>query len=144
MSDSLRVKSLIEVTKSLSALVQSEIDLLRGHQPVGLGAIQDEKARLSARYASAIDEARRTESLAKVEPSLRDGLRAATKALADRVAQNLRLVTAAKSVNRTMVKAIHDAMVGERLAPPGYAPNGRLELAARGGSPFAITFDQRI
>ena len=144
MSDALLVKGLIEVTKGLSALVQKEIDLLRKRQPDGLRALQDEKGRLSARYASAVEEVRRSESLMKAEPGLRDALRAATKALTDRVAQNIRLVTAAKTVNRTLVKAIHDAVVGERVAPPGYAPNGGLELAARDGSPLAITFDQRV
>ncbi len=145
MTDAVLINGLIEATDSLSSVFQKEIDLLRAKKPGALDSVQDEKAALADRYAGgAVELVRRKVAVAAAEPGLRQALKSATKALTDRMVENLHLIKSAKSLNERLVIAIRDAVAGERLLPPGYAADGSSESTTRSGSPISLTLDQRI
>ncbi len=102
-----RVRALIDLTESLSALVAQENDILATRRPRDLASLQAEKARLAAAYAGAIrDVARDRASVAGAASPLIEKLRELTKTFEGCALRQQALLDGATKAGEGLVRAV--------------------------------------
>ena len=112
-----RVRSLIELTESLTAIFDEENAALSERRPQAIAPLQDEKARLAAAYANAIREVAEDRSrLAGADDGLMETLREMTKRFEAGAARQRTLLDAAKTASEGVMRAI----ISETSCNQGY------------------------
>ena len=104
-----RIKSLIDVTQSLSAIFAKENDLLENKRPRDIAPLQAEKARLAAAYAQTIRNIADNRSLVEgADAKLLEELRSITATFESRASRQRALLDGARQASEGVVKAIAD------------------------------------
>lgn len=102
-----RVKSLIDITWSLSEIFSKENDLLTSRRPRELAPLQAEKARLAAAYAQSIRDIAANRSIVNgADSSLLHELRAITKTFEERAARQRSLLDGARQAAEGIVRSV--------------------------------------
>ena len=102
-----RVRALIDLTESLSALVAQENDILATRRPRDLAPLQAEKSRLAAAYAGAIrDVARDRTAVAGAGSPLIEKLRELTKTFEGCALRQQALLEGATKAGEGLVRAV--------------------------------------
>lgn len=129
-----RARQMIALTERLSALVEADIAAIDAHQPLPMGEIAEEKARLANAYRSEMALIERDPTrLAGLPVDLKAELRAATErfqALLDAYEAKLRIV---KELSEGLVQALAEEVRRQRGAQAGYGAEGGYRDAAAAG-----------
>ncbi len=129
-----RVRALMEITQSLSAIFAEENELLETRRPREIAPLQAEKARLAAAYAQSIrDVAKNRAAVQSADNSLLQELRDITTAFEARAARQRALLEGAAKAGEGVVKAI-----AEEAAAQGTAQGYGLDAAAPKPAPISI------
>jgi hypothetical protein len=128
-----RVRALMEITQSLSAIFARENELLETRRPREIAPLQAEKARLAAAYAQSIREvAQNRNAVQTADSGLLQELREITAGFEERAARQRSLLEAAAKAGEGVVKAIAD----EAAAQSGAQGYGAKETAPT--SPISV------
>jgi len=132
MNPTTRAHELIDVTESLTAVIDQENELLQELRVKEIGALQQEKTSLSGLYELRMREAiQDVGTLETVTAELRDRLRNASAAF-DRSAQrNTRALKAALEMNTRMVNKIAQLASRQETRPNGYGASGTAPYPTR-------------
>ncbi len=116
-----RIKSLIEITESLSAIFAKENGLLADSRPREIAPLQAEKARLAAAYAQSIrDIAANRAVVGGADAALLSELRAITETFEARAARQRSLLDGARQAAEGVVKAVaEEAAAAEKSGAYG-------------------------
>ena len=125
MNPTARANELIDVTESLTAVIERESDLLKELRVKEIGALQQEKSSLSGLYELRIREAMQQPEIFKaVDPHTRLRLRVASEAFERSARRNANALRAAMEMNTRMVNTIAKLATRQQVQPSGYSPNG--------------------
>ncbi len=118
-----RVRALMEITQSLSAIFAKENKLLETQRPREIAPLQAEKARLAAAYAQSIrDVAQNRAAVQGADAGLLNELRDITASFEARAARQRALLEGAAKAGEGVVKAIaEEAAAQERSQAYGTA-----------------------
>lgn len=118
-----RIKSLIEITESLSAIFAKENGLLAERRPRDIAPLQAEKARLAAAYAQSIrDIAANRAMVGGADSALLAELRSITQTFEARAARQRSLLDGARQAAEGVVKAVaEDAAAADKNGAYGHA-----------------------
>ena len=147
MDPTARAHELIDVTVSLTAVLDQENTLLTELRVKEIGALQQEKTSLSGLYELRIREAVQDAGVFNaVSPEVRDRLRLASEAFDQSAQQNARALRAALEMNTRMVHKIAQLATKQETRPNGYAANGTTPYAARRGkmSVIPMTLNEQL
>lgn len=116
-----RVRALMEITQSLSAIFARENEILENRRPRELVPLQAEKARLAAAYAQSIrDVAQNRSSVQDADNTLLSELREITADFEARATRQRALLESAQKAGEGVVKAIaEEAAAQEQSAAYG-------------------------
>lgn len=116
-----RIRSLIELTESLSAIFAEENSLLAERRPREIAPLQAEKARLAAAYAQSIREvAANRGAVGGADSALLAELRSITQTFEARAARQRALLHGAQQAAEGVVKAVaEEAAAAEKSAAYG-------------------------
>lgn len=104
-----RVRELMEITQSLSAIFAKENELLETQRPREIAPLQVEKARLAAAYAQSIrDVAQNRSNVQSADQHLLSELREITQGFEARAARQRILLESAQKAGEGVIKAIAD------------------------------------
>lgn len=125
-----RVRALIDITQSLSAIFAQENELLETRRPREIAPLQAEKARLAAAYAQSIrDVAQNRATVQTADSGLLAELRDITASFEERAAHQRTLLEGAAKAGEGVVKAIADEAAAQQQSqcygsktPPLSAP----------------------
>jgi len=110
-----RIKSLIEITESLSNIFVKENNLLSTQRPAAIAPLQDEKARLAAAYAQSIRDIAASRSIVDgADAGLLAKLRTITKTFEERAADQHALLEGARQAAEGVVKAVAEEAASAR------------------------------
>ena len=147
MDPTARTRELIDVTESLTAVIDQENALLQELRVKEIGALQQEKTSLSGLYELRMREAIQDAVAFKaVAPEVRDRLRNASEAF-DRSAQrNARALKAALEMNTRMVHKIAQLATRQETRPNGYGASGTVPYPNRRSkmSVAAMTLNRQL
>lgn len=123
-----RVKTLIALTEELTAIISRENAALEARRPKEIAALQPDKARLAAAYATSIRQvAADRASVAGAGEALIEQLREMTRTFESRAQHQRALIDGARAASESVMKAIaeeagrsNDAGYGAKRA--GAAP----------------------
>lgn len=124
---------LIEITDTLSDLLDQENALLQAQRVRDIPALQKEKTTLTGLYEARLSEATATGLLRTAEPAVRDRLRQASERFETAVKQNVLSLRAAMELNNRLVQTIAQAVERHKPSASGYTKSG----ANHGGGPAA-------
>ena len=147
MDPTARAHELIDVTVSLTAILDQENTLLTELRVKEIGALQQEKTSLSGLYELRIREAvQDAGAFNAVAPETRDRLRLASEAFDRSAQQNARALRAALEMNTRMVHKIAQLATKQETRPNGYGANGTTPYAARRGkmSVIPMTLNEQL
>lgn len=147
MSTTNRIDDLIQVTSRLIAVLDREVELLRGKPSADLEALQEEKSALTTAYESqARSMAGHPELLQALEPVLRAELERVTGRFQSAVAANEVALRAARETTQRVLQAIADELDKNRRDKSGYTANGYGSTTSYGGGkqPVSIAIDRRL
>lgn len=132
MDPTARAYELIDVTESLTALIEQENALLTELRIKEIGALQQEKVSLSGLYELRMREAiQDAGAFNAVAPEIRERLRLASEAF-DRSAQhNANALRAALEMNTRMVHKIAQLATKQETRPNGYGATGTVPYPTR-------------
>ncbi len=139
-----RVEQLIILTEKLTDIILMETGLLKERRPSDLGAVLDEKTRLSKVYAREMALVNKDRSLLEgAKKDLMQLLKKATAKFRDALGEYQRLLTSARQVTEDMVKSIASEVATKRKPVIAYGNNAALK---QGGSdrPTALTYNEVI
>ncbi len=125
-----RIKSLIEITESLSDIFDRENALLTNSRPTAIAPLQAEKARLAAAYAQSIRDIAANRSLVEgAGAALLSKLRTVTKTFEARAARQRSLLDDTRQAAEGVVEAAaEEAAIAEQQA--GYTYDNKRNNAA--------------
>ena len=116
-----RIKSLIELTESLSDIFVEENILLSTQRPSAIAPLQEEKARLAAAYAQSIREvATSRTAVSGADSALLRKLRTITKTFQERAADQHALLEGARQAAEGVVNAVAEEAAKDKQ-PSKYA-----------------------
>lgn len=102
-----RIKSLIDITESLSAIFAKENGLLAESRPREIAPLQAEKARLAAAYAQSIRDIAANRAIVEgADSALLTELRSITQTFEARAARQRSLLNGARQAAEGVVKAV--------------------------------------
>jgi len=142
MDPTARTHELIDVTESLTAILDQENTLLTELRVKEIGALQQEKTSLSGLYELRMREAvQDAGAFNAVAPEIREQLRLARSAQ-----QNARALRAALEMNTRMVHKIAQLATKQETRPNGYGANGTTPYTARRGkmSVIPMTLNEQL
>lgn len=118
-----RVKSLIELTQSLSEIFETENCLLQEKRPNEIAPLQAEKARLAAAYAQSIREvAANRSSVDGADTALLTELKSITKTFEERAANQRAILNGARQAAEGVARAVAEEASNSKTAAR-YHPN---------------------
>lgn len=123
-----RVKSLIEITESLSDIFAQENTILSSHRPREIAPLQAEKARLAAAYAKSIRDIATNRRLVEgADSALLSKLRTITKTFEERAARQRSLLSGAQQAAEGIVKAVAEEAAAASEASYGAKNKGEIK-----------------
>jgi len=126
-----RLRDLIALIGRLIALMDQETALLRGMRSDQIGALQPEKTRLAGLYVGMVRDLRKNpELLAAVGQAVRAEVAEAMARFEKVAAENERAISAARTANERVLKAIV-AAVNSRRSVGTYGKTGAIAEAPR-------------
>ena len=132
MNPTARANELIDVTESLTAVIERESNLLKELRIKEIGALQQEKTSLSGLYELRIREAVQQPDMFKtVDPQTRSRLQIASDAFERSARRNANALRAAMEMNTRMVNTIAKLATRQQVQPAGYSANGAAPKFAR-------------
>ena len=132
MDPTARAHELIEVTESLTALIEQENELLQELRIKEIGALQQEKTSLSGLYELRMREAiQDTGVFNAVAPEIRTHLRHASEAFNRSAKRNANALRAALEMNTRMVHKIANLASRQETRPNGYGAAGTVPYPTR-------------
>ncbi len=132
MDPTARAHELIEVTESLTALIEQENELLQELRIKEIGALQQEKTSLSGLYELRMREAiQDTGVFNAVAPEIRIRLRHASEAFNQSAKRNANALRAALEMNTRMVHKIANLASRQETRPNGYGAAGTVPYPTR-------------
>ncbi len=122
-----RIRALMDITQSLSAIFARENELLETRRPREIAPLQAEKARLAAAYAQSIrDVASNRAAVQHADSTLLAELRDITAGFEERAAHQRSLLEAAARAGEGVVKAIAEEAAAQSSAQ-SYGGENRAE-----------------
>ena len=132
MDPTARAHELIEVTESLTALIEQENELLQELRIKEIGALQQEKTSLSGLYELRMREAiQDTGVFNAIAPEIRVRLRQASEAFNRSAKRNANALRAALEMNTRMVHKIANLASRQETRPNGYGAAGTVPYPTR-------------
>jgi hypothetical protein len=126
-----RLRDLIAIIGRLIALMDQETAMLRAMRSDQIGTLQPEKTRLAGLYVGMVKDIRKhPELLAAVEQAVRGELTEAMTRFEQAAAENERAISAARTANERVLKAIV-AAVNTRRSVGTYGNTGAIAEAPR-------------
>jgi hypothetical protein len=147
MDSAARMRDLIVVAGRLITLVTEETRLLEAYRTSDIGALQDEKARLSRVYVSLVRDLKRDpELLAAVEKAVREELSDVLKRFEAAAEANANALNTAREANERVMRAIVEAAPAQQTTVAGYSRNGTLAAPSKAAAsrPLSMTVNQRL
>jgi hypothetical protein len=147
MDSAARMRDLIVVAGRLITLVTEETRLLEAYRTSDIGALQDEKARLSRIYVSLVRDLKRDpELLAAVEKAVREELSDVLKRFEAAAEANTNALNTAREANERVMRAIVEAASAQQTTVAGYSRNGTLSGPSKTAAsrPLSMTVNQRL
>ena len=118
-----RIRDLMEITHSLSAIFAQENELLETQRPREIAPLQVEKARLAAAYAQSIrDVAQNRVNVQSADQQLLTELREITQGFEARASRQRALLEGAQKAGEGVIKAIADEAAAA-TTPDHYGKN---------------------
>jgi len=138
------VRSFLETTTALAALLDRETELMKARRFKEAGELAEEKARLTNEFQSTLATLRMQDAalLGPEESAIRRRLKSAAEDLRARLARHARLVMRLKTMNESLVKTISREVQRQRGSIQRYSGTGQLGVAS--GQPASISLDQNI
>ena len=146
MDSTTKLRDLVAIVGRLIAVMDKETALLRGMRSDQIGALQPDKARLAGLYVGMVREVRKNpELLAAVDQAVRGELTEAMGRFELAAAENERAISAARTANERVLKAIV-AAVNSRRSVGTYGNNGAIAEAPRPqrAQAMSIAIDRRF
>ena len=147
MNTNSRIDEIIKITSRLIALLDREVELLRGTRSSELEALQKEKSTLTAAYESqARSLAGHPELLVALQPVLRAELERVTGRFQSAVSANEVALQAARETTQRVLQAIADELDRNQRDKAGYSATGYGSTASYGGGrqPVSIAVDRHL
>lgn len=147
MDPTIRTHELIDVTESLTAVIDRENELLQELRIKEIGALQQEKTSLSGLYELRMREAiQDVGAFNSVTPEIRERLRHASAAFDSSAQRNARVLKAALEMNSRMVNKIAQLATRQETRPNGYGADGTTPSPTRRSkmSVAAMTLNQQL
>lgn len=144
ISPSARVARLIEVTKSLSVLIDEESTALKNRKIRDAAKLHNEKIRLSNAYAADLGVIKKNPLLVDRVPAEEvKRLKSTISSLSTQLEENRRLLAAARSVSEGLIRSV--AKISEKKSTPvtGYGRNATMTQSRQIGS-NAIALDSKV
>ncbi len=140
-----QIGALMELTGLLTEVMAREVELLRTMRSSDIATLGEEKAKLAAAYAGMFETVRANPALVKdAEPGLRETLKEATAALKAEIEDNVRAITAAKTLNERLIRAL-SAAFAEALSPiAAYTSKGETRAPTPALGQMSLSVDNRI
>lgn len=133
-----RINGLINLTRSLSNLIDQENHILTSDRPAGIVGLQEDKARLAGAYAKAIrDVAANRKILSGASDALLSELREITVKFEAGAERQKGLLSGAQQASAGLVKAVADEVAATEAGPTYGAAAGGTQTNT-GSSPVFI------
>lgn len=147
MDPTIRTHELIDVTESLTAVIDRENELLQELRIKEIGALQQEKTSLSGLYELRMREAiQDVGAFNTVAPQTRERLRDASAKFDSSAQRNARALKAALEMNTRMVNKIAQLATRQETRPNGYGADGTTPYPTRRSkmSVAAMTLNEQL
>lgn len=138
-----KVEDLIALTTKLAALVEQDVETLKGSRPAALAQTEEDRAALLAVYGKAVNDVRAPAALDGVPVSVKTRLKAATERLQAGVKEQNRLLVRFRHVTEGLVRAVAEN-VAAREAAPIYARSGTAVKPPAAPRVSAMTLNQAV
>jgi Lon protease-like protein len=147
MDSAARMRDLIVVAGRLITLVTEETRLLEAYRTSDIGALQDEKGRLSRIYVGLVRDLKRDpELLAAVEKAVREELSDVLRRFEAAAEANANALNTAREANERVMRAIVEAASAQQTTVAGYSRTGTLAAPSKAAAsrPLSMTVNQRL
>jgi transketolase len=142
--DTGRVGELLQTMSRLIAVLEREIEMLRTMEPQEMQALQEEKIVLAAAYESRLQSLRDDPpGPAELDDTLRAELQQTTARFQGTLAENERMLRAARQASERLLQAIAQSLQRQDAERSGYSAAGR-PRAGVGTPGQPMTLDQRL
>lgn len=139
-----QVTVLMTLMKRLAQVMDHERAILRSMRLDALPDVQDEKLALAEAYEIELGRLRtRPETLASLEPSIREQLYEAMRQFQDHVSTNLNALMAAQAVVERVLHNIADSLSRQAASPVYGAHGGSADVEPR-GQVISVAFDRKL
>ncbi len=140
-----QIDTLIELSGRLARLLENESEHLRAMRLSDLADLQEEKANLAAEYAGAFASVRANPSAVReAEAGRRAALKDVTGGLRETIRTNVRAITAAKTINERLVRALSEAVASALMPLAAYTATGGAAPASPAAGPVPLAVDNQI
>jgi hypothetical protein len=147
MDSATRLRDLIVVAGRLITLVTEETRQLQAYQTNDIGALQDDKARLTRLYAGLVRDLKRDpELLSAADKAVRHELSDVLHRFNAAAEANTEALNMARAANERVMRAIIDAASAQQNAVAGYSRAGTAAAPSRvqATRPLSISVNQRL
>jgi hypothetical protein len=147
MDSATRLRDLIVVAGRLITLVTEETRQLQAYQTDEIGALQDDKARLTRLYAGLVRDLKRDpELLSAADRAVREELSDVLQRFNAAAEANAEALNMARAANERVMRAIIDAASAQQNAVAGYSRAGTAAAPSRmqATRPLSISVNQRL
>lgn len=141
------VRALIDLTRSMTALVAEETALLQQHRVADILPLQEPKIRAFQAYeAGMVNFQQAPETLARVDAATRQELRETLAAFQAESQRNRRALKAARDGRRFLLSAIREAAQEQQQQITAYNRAGRTQASVygRSGGAAAVAVSQTL
>jgi hypothetical protein len=143
----LHIETLVTATSRLIALMNKEVELLRGMRVGEINELQNEKQELTKLYEdSLVIVAAEPALLEALEPALRQELTELAKRFDTAVLENTRALSAVKESHDRLLQTIVDTVSENRSKQKAYTAEGALDnpRGRRNAPALSLTLDQSL
>ena len=147
MDSATRLRDLIVVAGRLITLVTEETRQLESYHTDEIGALQDEKARLTRLYAGLVRDLKRDpELLSAADKAVREELSDVLQRFSAAADANASALEMARAANERVMHAIIEAASAQQNAVAGYSRTGTAATPTRAQTarPLSISVNQRL
>jgi hypothetical protein len=139
------VEDVIDVTQTLTALLEREIELLKNLKPQDIRDLQHDKTTLAATYERQIRELRAKPAiLGDIDSKLKDRLRQATIRFQTVLAENERSIRAVKTVSERLMRAVVAAVADRKSGSPAYTRAGIVTGGAVAAKSVSLAVNRQL
>jgi hypothetical protein len=142
------IRALIDLTRSMTAIVAEETALLKQHRVADIVPLQDPKTKAFLAYESGIQAIQHSpEILESVDESLKHELREILHAFQQESRRNRRALKAARDGRRFLLGAIREAAQDQQRQMTAYNRAGRTQASVygrTGGGAAAVAISEML